>query len=599
MSMDILVTGATGHVGNELIRTLNEQGKKVRALIFPGEDTASLRNLDVERVEGDILEPGTLRDAVKGIKYVYHLASLISIGGISEDLVRRVNIQGTRNVALACRESHVKRLVYVSSIHALVRPEEGEIIDERLPFDADNPAGVYDRSKAEASIEVQELVKTGLDAVIVCPTGIVGPHDFRRSEMGRMITDWMQKKLHWMVEGHFDFVDVRDIVSGLISACLNGKKGETYILSGERNRLADIRHMVQEEAFVQSPQIMVPQKLALFGTKVIYPLQKLFRTASGFTPYSIETVMSNSHISSEKAQRELGFSPRPFRETIGDIVSWWKENWALVENPHWFGKVALITGASSGIGAASARKMASLGFEVLLVARREDKLQHLTEEIRESGGRADYIALDLTDPLAVDRIRKRIETNYHGIDVLINNAGIGWYGYFADMGWETADTMMTLNTSSLVKLSLFVLPLMRKRRIGRIINIGSIAGEIEGQGSALYSATKSFLNTFTRAISRELKGSKIKMSVLRPGPVSSEFFDSALEKSNGRKMPVSSKGIKPALVAERIWRLVKHPRHTAYVPGTFGLLKFTVLVRGWILDIAGPIHLKRHAKAKL
>ena len=597
MNADILVTGATGHVGNALIRRLNDKGEKVRALIYPGEDTTSLRGLNVERIEGDILEPGAIRDAVKGIRYVYHLASLISIGGIPDDLVRRVNVHGTRNVALACRESGVEKLIYVSSIHALVRPEAGEVMDERLPFDPENPAGEYDRSKAEASLEILKLVKSGLNAVIVCPTGIIGPHDYRRSEMGRMISDWMIKKPHWMIEGHFDFVDVRDVVEGLVSACQKGVAGETYILSGTRIRPADIRSMVQDEMRIHSHQMMVPQKLALLGTRIVYPIQKLLKQASGFTPYSIETVMSNSNISSAKARDKLGYRSRSIEESIKDTVNWWRSNWSLVENPFWHGKIALITGASSGIGAAAARKLASKGVEVLLVARRQEKLSELAQEICDAGGRAEYIPLDLTSKDAMHRIQEKISADYHGIDILINNAGIGWYGYFTDMIWDTADTMITLNTSSLVGLSLFVLPWMKKRRIGRIINIGSIAGEIEGQGSALYSATKAFLNTFTRAINRELRGSKVTMSVLRPGPVDSEFYSGAYERPNMKKIPVSN-GIKPSAVADKIWRLVKHPRHTAYIPGVFATLKFAVSVRGWFLDLVGPLHLKRSAKVK-
>lgn len=324
MTAEILVTGATGHVGNVLVRKLIKRGKKVRALIFPGEDTTSLNDFDIERIEGDILKPGDIREAVDGVQYVYHLASLISIGGVSEDLVRRVNVQGTRNVALACREGGVKRLVYVSSIHALQRPEEGQTISERLSYDPDNPAGEYDRSKAEASLEVERLVSTGLDAVIVCPTGIIGPDDFRRSEMGRMICLWRKKKPHWMVEGHFDFVDVRDVVDGLIAACMDGVSGETYILSGSRIRLASLRALVQKEANIHSSQMMVPAKLALFGTKMVYPLQKFFGTTNGFTPYAIETVLSNSNVSSAKAKALLGYSPRPIEESVRDIVAWWR-----------------------------------------------------------------------------------------------------------------------------------------------------------------------------------------------------------------------------------------------------------------------------------
>ena len=593
MKTSILVTGATGHLGNVLIKKLNDEGKRIRAMVFPGEDTTSLNDLDVERVEADILEPGALREAVAGMKYVYHLASLISIGGVSDELVRKVNIQGTRNVALACREGSVERLVYVSSIHALERSEEGRIIDEKLDFDPANPAGEYDRSKAEASLEVLRLVRTGLDAVIVCPTGIIGPFDFRRSEMGRMITKWMKKQPHGMVEGHFDFVDVRDVADGLISACRNGVKGETYILSGSRIRLADVRSIVQERAGIHSRQIMIPARLALAGTKMTYPVKKLIGRASGFTPYAIETVLGNSHISSARAESEIGYRSRPIEDSIADTVAWWQRHQCLTTHPEWYGKVALVTGASSGIGAATAKKLASQGLEVLLVARREHNLEQVVREIRESGGRADSLALDLTSDDAVTKIQEWIASRYHGVDILVNCAGIGWYGSFSDMAWNTADAMMSLNNKTLVRLSLFVLGLMKKRRVGRIINIGSIAGEIEAQGVALFSATKSFVNTLTRSISRELRGSNIKICVLRPGAIESGFFDVSEKLAHGRHIPGSRMRVAPDRVAESVWRLVRRPRVNSYVPGGLEILRFVGSLFGVLLDLVGPIHLKR------
>ncbi len=599
MAAEILVTGAAGHIGNVLIGKLIENGKRVRALVYPGEDTTSLNDFDIERIEGDILEPGSMREAVKGVRYVYHLASLISIGGFSDELVRRVNVQGTRNVALACREGGVQRLVYVSSIHALERLENERTIDETLSFDPENPAGEYDRSKAEASLEVKRLVDTGLDAVIACPTGIIGPSDFKRSELGRMICLWMKKKPHWMLDGYFDFVDVRDVADGLISACERGVSGETYILSGSRICLADLRRLVQAEADLHSPQLMVPAGLALFGTKLVYPFQRLFRRTNGFTPYAVETVLSNSHISSAKAGNRLGFVPRPIEETVGDTVRWWRAHDALDRYPEWYGKIALIVGATGGIGSATARTLASKGIEVVLLGRRREKLESLADEIRSGGGRAACIVADLADENVLDRIHSLISSRYHGVDILVCSAGVGWYGYFSDMSWETADMIMQVNLRSLVRLSLYVLKRMLKRGKGRIISIGSIAGEIEAQGVAVYSATKSFINTLTRSISRELKGSHVTASVVRPGAVTSGFFDIAAGLANGRPVPAAKTGISPDRVAERIWRLIRRPKAYAYVPGGLAILQFVRMGLGFVLDLLGPIHLKRQARISL
>jgi dihydroflavonol-4-reductase len=319
----ILVTGATGHLGNVLVRELVARGEKVRALFLPGEDRTPLENLPVEMVEGNVLKPETLRPAFEGIDRVYHLAGVISIMPGRDQWMRQVNVVGTQNVIRMCREMGVKRLVYTSSIHALERPPHGVTIDESLKFDAHNPAGEYDRTKAEASIKVLEAVDEGLDAVLICPTGVIGPHDYRGSEMGNLILEWMSKKVQFIIDGMFDFVDVRDIARGQILAGEKGRSGETYILSGERISLETMLQIVQGCVGIRAPRIKVPIDLARFAAYFTPLYYRITRTTPRFTPYSIETVQSNSAISNAKARKELGFSPLRLSESLTDTVAWW------------------------------------------------------------------------------------------------------------------------------------------------------------------------------------------------------------------------------------------------------------------------------------
>ncbi len=325
MSDLILVTGATGHVGNTLVRELLAQGKKVRALVLPGEDTTALQGLPVEVAAGDVLDPASLDAAFRGVDVVYHLAGIISIMPGPNELMHRVNVTGTRNVIAAAEASGVRRLVYTSSIHALQRPPLGVVIDENLPFDPHNPAGEYDRTKAEATLAVLDAAHRGLDAVIVCPTGIIGPHDYRGSETGLLVLAWMREKLSLLVDGIFDFVDVRDIARGHILACERGRCGETYILGGERVSLAHLWVLVRETAGIYSQTIIIPFRLAAFAARCAGLWYRLSRTRGRFTPYSLETVNSNSNICIAKARRELGYTPRPIAETIRDTVQWWRE----------------------------------------------------------------------------------------------------------------------------------------------------------------------------------------------------------------------------------------------------------------------------------
>lgn len=321
----ILVTGATGHIGNVLVRELLAQGDRVRVLVLPGEDCSSLAGLDVQRVQGDILDYPSLRTAFWGVKVVYHLAGIISILPGQEALVQRVNVEGTRNVLRAAREAKVRRLVYTSSIHAITRPPMDVVIDETLPFDPGNPWGAYDRSKAEASLEVLQAAAEGLDAVIVCPTGVIGPHDYRMSEMGTLILSWMKHGLHLLIDGAYDFVDVRDVARGMITACRKGRTGEVYILSGEKIGLPRLLEWVQEITGSRAPRVKVPLRLAGFFARLAAIWYRVTRTKPHFTPYAVETVQSNANISHAKAQRELGYQPRALRQSVADTVAWWQE----------------------------------------------------------------------------------------------------------------------------------------------------------------------------------------------------------------------------------------------------------------------------------
>jgi len=321
----VLVTGATGHVGNTLVRELVARKMAVRALVLPGEDTSALSSLPVECVAGDVLDSASLDPAFAGVDCVYHLAGIISIMPGLDALMRRVNVEGTRNVLAAARRAGVRRLVYTSSIHALQRPPHGVVIDESLPFDPQNPAGEYDRTKAEATLAVLDAVQGGLDAVIVCPTGIIGPHDYRGSELGTLLKGWIRQPFSFLVDGIFDWVDVRDIALGHILACEKGRPGETYILGGERISIARLWVMVRETAGNYSQTYIVPFRLASAAAQVAAFWYRLTRTRGRFTPYSLETVNSNSDISIAKARRELGYTPRPIADTIRDTVLWWKE----------------------------------------------------------------------------------------------------------------------------------------------------------------------------------------------------------------------------------------------------------------------------------
>jgi dihydroflavonol-4-reductase len=323
-----LVTGATGHIGNVLVRLLRQRGEAVRALVLPDEDLTPLAGLEVDIVSGNVLQPESLQTALKGIDTVFHLAGLISIMPGPNPMVQRIHIEGTRNIVAACRQQNVRRLVYTSSIHALGHPAHGVLIDETIPFDPGNAISAYDHAKAQASLDVLAAAQDGLDAVIACPTGVIGPWDFRRSEVGSIILDCVRGKRQLYVDGAYDFVDVRDVANGLIQAREHGQRGETYILSGEQisvQRLIQTLWTVTGKRFVSLRIPFSIARLAAWFTPLYY---RLANARPRFTAYSLATLASNSTISHAKASQALGYAPRPLALTLADTVHWFGENLA-------------------------------------------------------------------------------------------------------------------------------------------------------------------------------------------------------------------------------------------------------------------------------
>jgi dihydroflavonol-4-reductase len=321
----ILVTGATGHIGNVLVRRLVESGESVRVFLLPGENTQSLTGLEIDIVEGNVLEYSTVKKAFQDVKTVFHLAGLISILPDSNPLVHLVNVLGTKNVIWAALENGVARMVYTSSIHAFEPIPHGEKISEDSIINPAKAVAAYDRSKAEATLAVQHAVEhLGLNAVIVCPTGVIGPFDYNQSEMGCLIRGWMKKRINFLINGSYDFVDVRDVADGLIQAWQRGKVGERYILNGEQIQIPAILKLVKQVANHTSLDIVVPTSLARFMVKFTPWYYHLSGTIPRLTSYSIDTLKSNSAIEPQKTRKALAFHPRPLLQTITDTVHWWQ-----------------------------------------------------------------------------------------------------------------------------------------------------------------------------------------------------------------------------------------------------------------------------------
>ncbi len=259
---------------------------------------------------------------------------------------------------------------------------------------------------------------------------------------------------------------------------------------------------------------------------------------------------------------------------------------------HFRGRLALITGASSGIGEAAALRLAREGLRLILVARRKERLAAVAERVEFAGGQAHVVVADLSNEAGRARVLEAAR-ELGPLDLLINNAGFGWYGYGSRMPLALAREMLALNVEAAVDLSLSLLPEMVARGNGHIINVSSIAANLPNQGIAMYAGTKSFLDSFTTALHRELRGTKVHASLVKPGPVRTEFFEATAGEESGRRIPAERFAISAEAVAERIWSLVRRPRRVVYVPRVLVLSQWVEPVVGWLIDRLGPLLLRR------
>jgi short-subunit dehydrogenase len=264
----------------------------------------------------------------------------------------------------------------------------------------------------------------------------------------------------------------------------------------------------------------------------------------------------------------------------------------------WKNKTAVITGASSGVGASFAKFLAQAGLHVVLTARRAERLKDLQAEIIAQGGKASYFSADISIEDERESLFKKINAVVGDVDILINNAGFGWYGYYSDMPWELAEQMMAVNTMGVLHLTNQFLPGMLVRGKGHIINIGSIAGGLPNQGIAVYSASKAFIDAFTTSLYRELQGSNVQASVMRLGPVKTEFYERSRELKNGGSIPVERFAISTDQVNTALWRLINHPRRVVYVPRWMAVSRYIENIFGGALDRIGPILLEKRDKHK-
>ena len=319
-----IVTGASGHIGNNIIRELVKNGEKVIALVRRENDEA-LNFLDIETVVGDVRDIDILKDIIDENTIVIHSAGIICFSGKNKEELYDVNIKATINLANTCIEKKAKKFVYIASVDGIYREEDGFIIEPYL-FYPDRIDSLYGKTKAVASEYILKQIESGnLNGVILYPSAVIGPNDFKISNTGEIILNCIKGKLMVRIKGGYNFIDVRDVAKATIAAAINETES-SYLLTGENVSIDELVALIYEKLEKKHLPLKVPLWLANTG---LYFVEKYNNILSKDTPYNRKTLKylgSNHNYINNKAINDLNLEVRDIKDSVSDTIDWFIAN---------------------------------------------------------------------------------------------------------------------------------------------------------------------------------------------------------------------------------------------------------------------------------
>jgi dihydroflavonol-4-reductase len=323
--MKVAITGATGHLGGVIVRELRHRQHHVKALTRTV-NPKGLEEIPIEWVVGDLQNKEALSKMMETCDAVIHSAGLISIYGDQGGLVPLTNVEGTRNIMMAAQAAGVGRVIHISSIQAYQQVPSDEVLDESRAKTGDD-AFAYDRSKRDGEHIALSYASDQMEVLVVNPTSIVGPYDYKPSKLGHAIIQMYKGKMPFVIKGGTDYCDVRDLSHAIVNGLTMGRSGESYLLSGKWYSLKELAQLVGESiGYDLNPTALSPA-FARLSMPFSLLKAKIKKEEPLITREAIVAVTEgNRRISSAKAQQELQYTPRPLRETIKDVCDWFKKN---------------------------------------------------------------------------------------------------------------------------------------------------------------------------------------------------------------------------------------------------------------------------------
>lgn len=325
--MKCLVTGASGFIGSNLVKALIEKGFQVRALIRRSSNRFNLKNLNIEVYYGDLLDYKLLENALKDCTFLFHVAAHYSFWDASKSLIYRINVDGTKNILKAAVKTGIKKVVYTSTVGCIGIPKNGTPGNENTPIDLSTLSNSYKHSKYLAEKEAIKFFENGLPVVIVNPSTPIGPGDIKPTPSGKIIVDFLNRKIPAYLDTGLNLIDVRDCALGHILALEKGKPGERYILGNQNLSFHKILLLLEEITGLKSPWIKLPYSFALIAAHINEMISDyITRTPPKIPLGGVKMAKYFMYFDSTRAVKELGLPQSPVKKALADAVAWYREN---------------------------------------------------------------------------------------------------------------------------------------------------------------------------------------------------------------------------------------------------------------------------------
>ena len=320
----VFVTGATGFIGASLVRELLAQGCEVKTLVRPGSDRRNLSGLDIELCQGDLTDTRSLGKCMTGCDTLFHAAADYRLWTIDPASMYGINVQGTRNVLETALNLGIGKVVYTSSVGTLGNPGDGTSGNEETSVSFKDMVGHYKKSKFLAEREAEGFIRRGLPLVIVNPSTPVGRLDIKPTPTGKIIVDFLNRKMPAYLDTGLNIIDVEDCAKGHVLAATKGRVGEKYILGNENLTLRQIFGLLEEISGIRAPKVRLPYTPILIAAYMNEAISKLTRKEPLIPLAGVQMAGKFMFFDSSKAVRELGLPRQPVMVSLQKAVDWFR-----------------------------------------------------------------------------------------------------------------------------------------------------------------------------------------------------------------------------------------------------------------------------------